>query len=280
MTDIDALSAKLTHERFSAVLVEFPGNPLLGLPNLPKLSAILRRHNIPLIVDDTVSSFGCVNVLPYADIVTSSLTKWFSGVGDVMAGSLTLNAQSPFYADMKQWQNVRFEDNLYSEDALVLERNSAKFDDRIRRINRTTAAVIDFLRKDDLIEQINSPLIHDTTWGETRYKSDDPTTSYHPAMTAPQSAGGGFGGLFSFVLRRPQQTTPIFFDALRVSKGPSLGNNFTLACPYTLLAHYTELDWAESVGINRNLLRVSVGCEDSQELCKRFADALDLIRNV
>lgn len=74
--DIDELEKRLQHEKFSAVLVEFPGNPLLSLPNLPRLSRLLRAHAIPLIVDDTVASFGNVSVFPYADIVTSSLTKW------------------------------------------------------------------------------------------------------------------------------------------------------------------------------------------------------------
>ena len=65
-----------------------------------------------------------MNVLDFADMVTSSLTKWFSGAGDVMAGSLVLNQNSPFYNDLKAWQNMRYEDLLYEEDARVLEKNS------------------------------------------------------------------------------------------------------------------------------------------------------------
>jgi len=52
-----------------------------------------------------------------------------------------------------------------------------------------------------------------------------------------------------------------FHDALKLYKGPSLGTNFSLLCPYTLLAHYFDLDWAESFGVSRNLLRLSVGLE-------------------
>ena len=85
--DIDALQQRLEHESFSCVLLEFPGNPLLGLPNLPRLSALLRRHRIPLIVDDTVASFACVNAFPYADIVTSSLTKCSSSSSSSSSGS-------------------------------------------------------------------------------------------------------------------------------------------------------------------------------------------------
>ena len=65
-----------------------------------------------------------------------------------------------------------------------------------------------------------------------------------------------------------------FYDSLSVNKGPSLGTNFTLACPYTILAHYTELDFAESFGISRYLIRVSVGLEEYEELERMFSDAL------
>ena len=64
-----------------------------------------------------------------------------------------------------------------------------------------------------------------------------------------------------------------FYDALEVSKGPSLGTNFTLACPYVLLAHYNELEWAEECGLPKHLLRVSVGLEDPENLWQRFEKA-------
>ncbi len=85
---------------------------------------------------------------------------------------------------------------------------------------------------------------------------------------------GGHGCLFSFTLKNPAQTSPKFYDALRACKGPSLGTNFTLVCPYTLLAHYEELDWAESCGVSRWLIRVSAGLEDTQDLIARFDEAL------
>lgn len=58
------------------------------------------------------------------------------------------------------------------------------------------------------------------------------------------------------------------------AKGPSLGTNFTLACPYTILAHYAELDWAAQYGVPKSLVRISIGLEDVSWLHKVFADAL------
>jgi hypothetical protein len=69
-----------------------------------------------------------------------------------------------------------------------------------------------------------------------------------------------------------------FFDALDVAKGPSLGTNFTLACPYTLLAHYHELDFAMEYNVQPNLLRVSVGLESFDCLKDKFDHALSTSR--
>jgi cystathionine gamma-synthase len=88
----------------------------------------------------------------------------------------------------------------------------------------------------------------------------------------------GFGGLFSLLLQSEYCTTA-FFDNLAVAKGPSLGTSFTLACPYTLLAHYTELDWAARFGLEAELIRVSVGLEPIDELKAVFVKALNAARD-
>ena len=88
-------------------------------------------------------------------------------------------------------------------------------------------------------------------------------------------SGAGYGCLLSFELKQGRQQAQVVYDALSVSKGPSLGTNFTLACPYTQLAHYDELAWAERCGVASYLLRVSVGLEDHDELWMRFQRALD-----
>jgi cystathionine gamma-synthase len=95
---------------------------------------------------------------------------------------------------------------------------------------------------------------------------------YYPPATA---AGAGRGGLMSIVLRSAAERTAGVFDRLQVCKGPNLGTNFTLCCPYTILAHYTELDEVEAVGVSRWLLRISVGTEPLEDLWSRFAAALD-----
>ena len=102
---------------------------------------------------------------------------------------------------------------------------------------------------------------------------------WHPSLTnranyeAVMRKGGGFGGLLSIVLKN-ERKTPKVYDALRLSKGPSFGTTFTLVCPYTLLAHYHELEWAEGCGVSANLLRVSCGLEPIETIIAAFDEAL------
>jgi cystathionine gamma-synthase len=84
---------------------------------------------------------------------------------------------------------------------------------------------------------------------------------------------GSFGGLFSLAFAS-QRAAEAFYDVLACNKGPSLGTNFTLACLYTILTHYTELNWAAQFGMPWTLVRVSIGLEDVSWLHKVFSDAL------
>ena len=68
---------------------EIPGNPQLGCADLRVVSPLLRRKNVPLVVDDVVATPYNINVGPYADLIATSLTKFLAGTGDVMmAGTL------------------------------------------------------------------------------------------------------------------------------------------------------------------------------------------------
>lgn len=73
-------------ERFLALFCEFPGNPLLICPNLQRIRSLADKYDFAVVVDETIGNFINVNVLPYADVVVSSLTKIFSGESNVMGG--------------------------------------------------------------------------------------------------------------------------------------------------------------------------------------------------
>ena len=255
--NLEGLEHLLRRETVAAVVCEFPGNPLLQSPDLPRLSYCLRKRGIPLIIDDTTSTCINTNLWPHADAVMTSLTKHFSGAGDVMAGALILNDDSPFYASHGKRLRNQYEDLLFADDAVALELNSRDFADRMRRVNATTMALCDALAEHPGVARVYYPKFE--------------TTDHYTRALRP---GGGYGGLFSLLLEDAPTRAARFYDRLRLCKGPTLGNRFSMACPYTLLAHYDDLGWVESAGVSRWLVRVSVGLEEVDDLRERFEEAL------
>lgn len=255
-SNLEALEQLLERESISGLYTEFPSNPLLASPDLERLAELARRHEFPVIVDETLATYVNADVLPVADVVCTSLTKYFSGVGDVTAGAAILNRASAFYGELKEHFD-REDDLLWSGDATVLERNSRDFAARMPRISEHAAALAEMLHEHPRVESTYFP----------RYQQPELFTKF-------QRPGAGWGGLISIVLRDAEASTAPVFDALRVCKGPNLGTNFTLACPYTILAHYSELDFARKCGVSPHLIRVSVGLEEPRDLIARFEEAL------
>ena len=90
-SQIDQLEARLEQmaqngQRMQAIWCECPSNPLLRTVNLHRVKQLAEKHDVVLVVDETIGSFANVDVLDVADIVVSSLTKSFNGFGDVLAG--------------------------------------------------------------------------------------------------------------------------------------------------------------------------------------------------
>ena len=75
----------------------------------------------------------------------------------------------------------------------------------------------------------------------------------------------------------------VFYDRVQLVKGPSFGTDFTIVCPYFYLAHYDLVmdtspnNLCDRLGMDRNLIRISVGCEPIEELLGAFASALDAL---
>ncbi|KAF8543049.1 pyridoxal phosphate-dependent transferase [Trichophaea hybrida] len=259
--DLNDLEEKLEFgKRFLALFCEFPGNPLLKSPDLCRIRELADKYHFAVVVDETVGSFLNVHVLPYADIVVSSLTKVFSGDSNVMGGSLVLNPKGSYYPLLKDKLKATYEDNFWGEDTLFLERNSRDFLSRVERINVNAEAVCVLLLKHPKIKQVYYP----------KYS---PTKEFYDKCRCPD---GGYGGLLSITFYITEDAV-LFFDEIKTAKGPSLGTNFTLSSPYTLLAHYGELEWAAQFGVELNLVRISIGLEDTAALTATFEKALQAL---
>jgi cystathionine gamma-synthase len=185
--------------------------------------------------------------------------------------SLVLNPYSKHFGELKQAIEETYEDSYFAEDAVFMERNSRDFRTRIATINDNAYALTEFLRARSLK---NPQPPQGTVVKEVYYPRYITPENFALAQRLPSTGKGGFGGLFSLTFTSIAASRA-FFDALECCKGPSLGTNFTLACPYTILAHYMELDWASGFGVEAGLVRVSVGLEPIETLFATFARAVD-----
>jgi cystathionine gamma-synthase len=260
-SDLDDLERRLKQgERYLALFTEFPGNPLLNTPNLKRIRSLADQYDFALVIDETIGNFINVNTLCQADVVVSSLTKVFSGDSNVMGGSAVYNPQGRLYHSLRKTLDVEYEDDYWAEDAVFMERNSRDFISRIARVNFNAAAIADLLHSSPLVKEIY-------------YPKHRPSKSYYDEC---RNANGGYGGLLSVTFRHFEDAV-VFFDVLEVQKGPSLGTNFTLSCPFVILAHYHELDWAAQFGVPADLVRISIGLENTADLMAIFERALDAV---
>ena len=149
--DLDDLESRLKNgERFLGLFTEVPGNPLLKTPDLQRIRSLASEYDFAVVIDETVGTFVNINVLPYADIVVSSLTKIFSGDSNVMGGSAVLNPHGRYYSKLQKIFAREYEDTYWVEDAVFLERNSRDFISRIEKININTEEVTAMLKASPL----------------------------------------------------------------------------------------------------------------------------------
>jgi len=248
----------LPERKFAACFCEVPGNPLLGLADLKRITPILRRWGLPLVADDTVATPLNVDLSGHADLIATSLTKFITGTGDAMGGALICNPRSPYYGQLRAMIEADHEKLLWGAEARVLEAQVRGFPDRMRQHNANGLLVAEKLRRHPAIERVWYP-----RWVNTE------------AYEAVRRPGGGWGALITCLPRQAESRAARVYDALEVCKGPSLGTVFSLACPFTYLAHYCELEWARSCGVSPYLIRLSVGLEAPDDLWRRIERALD-----
>jgi cystathionine gamma-synthase len=247
----------LHRQPLAACFGEIPGNPLLGSADVRRISPICHQHCVPLVADDVVATPANVDLSDHADLIATSLTKFIAGTGDVMGGALICNPKAPFYHELKPVISQQHEELLWGEDAVVLDTQARSFPERMKRHNQNGLLLAERLRGHPAVECVWYP-----KW------------EFSEAYDAVRRPDGGWGALVTFLPRHGDTTSQGIYDRLEFCKGPSLGTVFTLACPFTLLAHYTELEWAESCGVSRHLIRISVGLEDPEELWQRLERAL------
>ncbi|KAF7355570.1 putative cystathionine gamma-synthase protein [Mycena sanguinolenta] len=250
---MDKLEAYLQVEaeagrKVSYIFAEFPSNPILVSPDLKRLRHLAHQYDTIVVIDDTVSSFCNVDVLPVADVIITSLTKSFSGYADVMGGSIILNPSSRHYPVLKKVYQETFHNEYFAGDAEKLLSNS-----------------VDYFPPQHHSEPVLYPSVSDTAANYAAVMRP-PTTDFAP----------GYGCLLGVDFTTPA-TARAFYDNLHVHQGPHLAAHRTIAFNYNDCVFGRDLEEAKyhaGYGLRKEQVRIAVGLEEVAELVKVFEEAL------
>lgn len=245
----------------AGLIIEAPTNPLIQTPDLAAIARLARSYDARLIVDPSVSSVFSVDVLPHADVVTASLTKYTASEGDLMAGLVVVNPQAPRAAELRRDIAARLEP-VYPRELSRLAHEIGHTRQVLSTIETNVPLIAAWLEA--------HPEVGNVVWAH----SPDSRANYDKIARTPESVGG----MISFTVRKP---LPEFYDKLRLPKGPSFGMKTTLICPFIYLAHYDMVTTNEgraeltASGLDPELLRLCIGTEPAQDIIAALAEALD-----
>ncbi len=244
----------------AGIITEVPTNPLLQTSDINAIHSLARKHDAVLILDPTLACPQNVDVLPYADLVINSLTKYAASDGDVLSGVAVFNRASPFYEELKT-HLPKHHEPPYIRDLQRLALEIDAYPQYVETVNRNTMALVHFLEM--------RPTVKKVYWSY----EEQSRTNYEKLARATDSPGC----MLTISLDIPLAD---FYDRIATVKGPSFGTTFTLLCPFMHLAHYdfvskkTGRDYLWSLNLDPDLVRISVGTEDPDAIIETFAEVL------
>ena len=265
------LEAKLS-ERTRLVWVEAPGSVSLEFPDLIALVRLCRQHLVTVALDNTWGAglaFAPFDLLPKTepglgvDISVHALTKYPSGGGDVLMGSVV--TRDPGLHLRIKLCHMRLGLGVGANDAEAVLRSLPSMALRYNAHDTATRMLAQWCQGRSEIAQVLHPAL--------------PGSPGHLHWKAICNNGvGGAAGLFSIVLaqRYTQTQTDAFCDALRLFKlGYSWGGPTSLVVPYELAAIRTG-GWPQHL-VPGTLVRFSVGLEDVGDLQADLTQALQVL---
>ncbi len=243
------------------ILVETPSNPLLRIVDVRAICEKAKTAGSLVAADNTFLSPALQKPLKLgADIVLHSTTKYINGHSDIVGGAVI--AKDPALQDELGWWGNCLGLTGAPFDSFLALRGLRTLFVRIRQQEATTQKVAAALVRHPRVEKVYYPGLPD-----------------HPGHAVAVSQQSGFGAMLSFELDDGGGNIPAFLKALACfSLAESLGGVESLiAHPATMTHAAMEPGERIRAGIGDNLLRLSIGLEDAEDLIDDLTHALDLV---
>lgn len=241
--------------------METPTNPMLKILDIAALSKLARAKKAISVVDNTfMSSYFQKPLSLGADLVMHSVTKYMNGHSDVVGGIL-VTSNDELYAQLKFAQNAVGAVPAPMDCFLVL-RGLKTLHVRMERHAENAQKIAAFLEAHPKIERVIYPGLES-----------------HPQHRLAKEQMTGFGGMITFFLKGDLEKARTFLESVKLfTLAESLGGVESLIEHPAIMTHASiPVATRQQLGIHDNLVRVSVGIEDIEDLLDDLKQALGKI---
>ncbi|WP_026882689.1 trans-sulfuration enzyme family protein [Clostridium akagii] len=239
-----------------AIYIETPTNPLMDITDIKAIADIANDNDILTIVDNTfMTPYLQTPITLGADIVIHSATKYLGGHSDVVSGLVVVNTENLA-------EKIRFIQNstggvLAPFDSFLLIRGIKTLAVRMDRHNANGETIAKYLNDREEVSKVYYPGFHD-----------------HPGYEVQTRQANGYGGIISFVIKNGYDYKKFLSSFKLITFGESLGGVESLICHPASMTHAAiPAEIRQKVGIVDNLIRLSVGIENSDDLIEDLVAA-------
>ncbi|MHB1404221.1 MAG: O-acetylhomoserine aminocarboxypropyltransferase/cysteine synthase family protein [Desulfitobacteriaceae bacterium] len=274
--------ASLINDKTRAIYIETIGNPKLDVPDIENLAQLAHQHGIPLIVDNTVTTPYLVQPLTLgADIVIHSTSKYINGSGNSIGGIIIDSGKFSWdftkFPTLKEYAKfgpfvylAKLRQGLFKDFGACLSPFNAYLNLigletlglRMERACHNASQLAGSLHKHAKVGAVNYPGLDD-----------------HPDHDkAKEQFTGRYGGLLTVRLGSKENAFKLINNLKYAANLANIGDARTLVIhpASTINATNSPAD-QEFMGVYEDLVRISVGIEDSEDLVEDFAQALSQI---
>jgi len=260
LRDLDLLR-KAIRPNTKGIWTETPTNPLMNILDLQAIAEIAHEHNILTICDNTFLSPYFQRPLELGiDVVLHSTTKYINGHSDVVGGAIVVN-------DSKTAERIKFLQNAMGTcagplDCFLVLRGVKTLGVRMEAHNRNALTVARWLESHPKVQSV----LH-------------PGLDSHPQHNLAQKQMSGYGGTFSFCVSGGEKEVFRLLAAVKLfTLAESLGGVESLIEHPWSMTHVSMPEAVrESMGITRNMVRISVGIEHIDDQIEDLAQAFDTV---
>ena len=286
--DVDSIEA-LIDDRTRAIYVETIGNGSFSVPDFERLAAVAKKHDIPLVVDNTFGAGGYLfRPLEHgANIVVESATKWIGGHGTTIGGVIVDggtydfgNGKYPQFTEPSEgYHGLVFNDVFgkggpFGNIAFIIRARV----EGLRDFGPSQSPFNSFLLLQGVetlslrVERTVENALKIAQWLEQHPQVA--SVNYPGLVSSPQHKNAakylkrGFGGVLSFALHGSKETATALIDNLKlISHLANVGDAKTLIIQPAATTHQQLSEAAQhAAGVTPTLLRLSVGIEHFEDI--------------